>query len=381
MKELFRYEPFMNSYIFSHHGTIHAVDELDQAAGEDVVIVRPTERIENGLTVPVQVQIQFTNRCNLACPHCYVSSGKPLNNEMSDVQIFDLLNKIRDWGVLQVEWSGGEPFTRRGLLQFAKTANEIGFEQKLLTNGIATGKVPGLAEELWQYFYSVQISMDGFSENFDKWVGKGTWNLLTSAIDKLSKLKPKWAELSVTTTLNPANLCDLVPIAGFLDGKVTAWKLARQVLNGRSSITDLESDQTLFRSWDIINKIRKSCNNLVIIHPFDKDDLNCSLWPIEWHTEPGARWFMYVSANGDCYPFPYYDNKIEFRAGNWLRLELSEVWSSPEFNQFRSVTRATTGCSGCQKVCQLWSRAFNYFRYYNLHEVPIAHPGCPLRPS
>lgn len=378
MVELFRFESSVKKYLFSHKGRIYCLEDNSKINCDTSLCSVPTNQVYNGMSVPIEVQIQFTNRCNLACPHCYVSSGNPLSTEMTNQQIKDLLSALQVWGVLQIEWSGGEVFTRKNFLEFVRFAHDLGFEQKLLTNGIAIGKNKNLSIELWRYFFSIQISMDSFGENFNRWVGKQKmWDDLQQALGYLWSSKPEWARLSVTTTLDRSNINDLSDIAECLRGRVSNWKLARQVFNGRSNITDQTANDVLFQSWPVINELRTTRNDLVILHPFDKSETNGYSWPVEWHTEIGARLFMYVGANGDCYPFPYFDGVTELFGGNVLIDPLDAIWSSDAFCNFRNVRRENTGCTGCQKICRMWARAFSYFNNNNLYEQPIIHPGCP----
>ena len=58
--------------------------------------------------------------------------------------------------------SGGEPTIRADFLEIVKYASELGLEIKLLTNGALLTET--IIETLSQYISSVQISIDGFSE-------------------------------------------------------------------------------------------------------------------------------------------------------------------------------------------------------------------------
>lgn len=382
--ELFRYEPYFGSYLFSMGGQIYSVDDIDQEIdGGDAHIVKKDHYPSNGLSVPTKVQIQFTNRCNLLCAHCYASSGNAKDSEMTTEQLMVLLRRLRSWGVLQLEWSGGEVFTRKGFIDFLEYATELGFEQNLFTNGVLVGKSKNgrdIAKTLWEHCHSIQVSMDAYSE--DKMIlltsKQGMWKSILNAIMVLGQERPEGAKLAVATVIRQDNLSDLGNIADAIVGHATIWRLSKEVIHGRSAANEASAMEALHTSWPIIEKIRsRIIDQLKIVHPFDKEDNNSGdLFPVEWITESGARRFMYIASNGDVYTFPYFDGVKRFFGGNVLKVPLDDIWYSQEFQAYRNVTRVETGCSGCCKVCPMWARAYNYFPSNNLEAQSVEHPGC-----
>ena len=139
----------------------------------------------------------------------------------------------------------------------------------------------------------------------------------------------------------------------------------------------------LIVSYNLLQRMRERNVKLPsrVLHPFDKGEQGEeeAILPVEWITEPAARTFLYVSANGNVYPFPYYDGYVEWMSGSIRESSLITLWNSEPFTRMRDVTRERTGCSGCKKICRLWSRWFNYGRNRNLCEPPIDHPTCTNR--
>lgn len=378
MKDLIRFEPYYDSYIFSQNGKIYIIKELPDGDLSNCFIVNRVDKVipYNGLTSPIKVQIQYTNRCNLKCPHCYVNSGMALSDEMKEEDIKTLLLELRDFGVLQIEWSGGEVFTRKNFLDMVIFARDLGFEQSVLTNGYAISKLSIEPSYLWKLFTSIQISINGFNKNFNKWVGKNIWDYVKLSVDNLYISKPVNSLLSITTTLDERNLEDLSLIAEWIDNKDIIWKLGKQILNGRSTLEEEKASELLYLSYGEILKLRSKFN-LNLIHPYDKSEPINNLLPLEWNTEIGARWFMYIKANGDVYPFPYWDGRTEFIAGNVLRDSLDSIWYSNAFNFYRSASREKTKCIKCKLICQMWAKSFSSFDG-DLFKIPKAHPNCPI---
>ena len=90
-------------------------------------------------------------------------SGKSNENELTTEQITTLIYNYKTIAKgTRLTISGGEPTIRADFLEIVKYASELGLEIKLLTNGALLTKT--IIETLSQYISSVQISIDGFSE-------------------------------------------------------------------------------------------------------------------------------------------------------------------------------------------------------------------------
>lgn len=386
MNELFRFEPFWGKYIFSHNGVFYGVSPVDFNSNRmdncNIHVVQNKIHFKNALSAPLKVQIQYTNRCCLLCGNCYATSGKSLNVELTYDEIYKLLLELKKWGVLQIEWTGGDVFARKNFLSILSLANEIGFEQGLLTNGIAIGKGVSdyIEKEIWKFCHGVQITINGFEDNFNKWVSReNAWSYLIRGLSKLKKTKPKDKKIAISTTLNFFNIKDLTSISEIALNFADIWRLGREVVNGRSVIDEDKADLALFKSWQVVQELRSNnrYKKLCLVHPFGKDTYKeGSIWPIDWISSPGGRILMYVSANGQSYVFPYFDGLVQFSGGNVKTKTLSEIWSSKNFEDFRNINRVDTGCGNCNKVCRMWSREYVYFRNRKIKDHPIGHFGC-----
>jgi len=121
---------------------------------------------EFGLTVPQRFVAplfavwNFTNRCNLACKHCYQDSGgSALANELSLDEKLDLVDQMGAAHMPMLALSGGEPTISRDLLPVLERARSRGMHTTIATNG--TTMTPALAAKLAQAgLRYVEISLD-----------------------------------------------------------------------------------------------------------------------------------------------------------------------------------------------------------------------------
>jgi radical SAM protein with 4Fe4S-binding SPASM domain len=80
-----------------------------------------------------QFQVELTSRCNERCVHCYI----PHENKISDIDpalFYDMLDQLRDMGVLNLTLSGGEPMLHPQFATFLRKAKDYDFSINVLSN-------------------------------------------------------------------------------------------------------------------------------------------------------------------------------------------------------------------------------------------------------
>ncbi len=87
---------------------------------------------------PSVVQIQLTNACNLACTYCCTNSGNARRNELTQEEVFQVLNRVRQHlgpgG--RVAFLGGEPLLVPWALDAVSHALDLELETTLFSNGL-----------------------------------------------------------------------------------------------------------------------------------------------------------------------------------------------------------------------------------------------------
>lgn len=161
--------------------------------------------------------VNVTNRCNLACRHCFVfRDGNPnaapvsVRDEPDDDAILDTLRALRErHGIVSMLWMGGEPLLRRRLLARGIPL----FERNTITTN---GTVP-LVDFGPEVLYVV--SLDGPEDVNDALRGEGTHRRVLRNLDRLP---PDFASpvqvQCVVTRRNERRIAELV--AGLRDTRV-----------------------------------------------------------------------------------------------------------------------------------------------------------------
>lgn len=111
---------------------------------------------------PVNVEIDLSNRCNLACKGCHMAhthDGKLMDTGL----ILDVLKQLKDAGVRSVTWSGGgEPTLHPDIIQIIEACT---LDQGIYTNGtnLTYALIDVLAERMkWVYVSLDRNTQEGF---------------------------------------------------------------------------------------------------------------------------------------------------------------------------------------------------------------------------
>ncbi len=106
--------------------------------------------------------LQITERCNLRCKHCFVSSVP--NGSYMDYEVIenDILPRLLNLNVIKVTLTGGEPFVHPNLFEICNLFACNGIEITICTNGtLVTENILSKFEKI--HHLKFNISLDGFS--------------------------------------------------------------------------------------------------------------------------------------------------------------------------------------------------------------------------
>ena len=91
----------------------------------------PIDTHEEGFTL----RVYLTNACNLRCRHCFMYSDNELENELTYVEIRELLLKSKEAGCKKVTFSGGEVTVRKDFIEIIKYAKSLNLYVQVMSNG------------------------------------------------------------------------------------------------------------------------------------------------------------------------------------------------------------------------------------------------------
>jgi radical SAM protein with 4Fe4S-binding SPASM domain len=132
------------------------------------------------------MRVHLTQRCNLACIHCYADSSPqvPTKGQMSVERWLKVIDEFAAAGGERILFTGGEALVYPGCVQLLQRAHERGLDVTLFSNGLLVKKH---IDAIRAFVDQVQISVDGpDAATNDPIRGPGTFRRAVDAVDLLA---------------------------------------------------------------------------------------------------------------------------------------------------------------------------------------------------
>lgn len=274
--------------------------------------------------------IELCTTCNWKCKHCYLDDHG--ENGMAGEAVIELLGKLRNFGVYEITFTGGEIFTRLDCLTIIEKAREMGFAVKLLSN------VSLLNEECIKRLKNLKIEgidCTIFSMNadvHDRFVQKD--GALKVAINNILRLKEEGIPVLVKCILTKYNWESYKEIKqfGIQNGIDTLFTLSLfPKRSGDKSPIDLTVPM---KYWEQI--IRDTDKNGGYSYKgATPEDYICK----------SARYNLVIEHNGNVKLCGNHPAVI----GNIFKQPLEELWNSKEAKRIRNYkVKDTIKCFNCK---------------------------------
>src|SRR5688500_10141868 len=320
-------------------------------------------------TRPYEDSRNLTYRCNLACEHCYLDAGPtPLvgtenfadRSELGTEECFRVIDEIAGIAPECVTiLTGGEPLSRRDILEIVRRASERGLWVVVGTNGVRITE--NVAQRLAEAgARGLSLSLDALDperhDGFRK--VRGAWQ---NTVEGAQILHKTGLPFIVQTTAGSHNLGELDAIADFAYERLVAkvWNLYFLVPTGRGQYV---SDMSPAQYDDVLNSLyriqRKYSRRMlvnakcaphyiktVLEHAGDETDPKIRVYSGGAGGCPAGTHYMGIRPNGDVTPCPY----LPVFAGNLRRSQLTDLWTSSElFTGIRRRASLGGRCGACE---------------------------------
>lgn len=243
------------------------------------------------------LNIYITNACNLKCKHCFMLSGKKLENELTLEDWMKVLTSFKENGGEFVTFSGGEPLMFKNFPQIISHAHDLGLKSTVLSNGLLWSDK--LIYELAPFIDEIQFSLDGVDEETNSMVrGSGHFEKVVDTIVKFANAGVKtsvattftYDNLNENTQTRYKNLVDLIKEK--TSGQDVFFKLSKKLLPGRDvHFTAEENEKYSAIIKDIEKHVDENADyeNFLAGHTANLVAINCGLGGIS------------VSSDGNVY--------------------------------------------------------------------------------
>lgn len=291
--------------------------------------------------------INLTERCNLACNHCYLDANT-LNSENSNALSTSEVNTLLDEVALcgegtMVVLTGGEPLLRKDLERIIKHGSSLGLAMVVGTNGtlLTRGRINRLKEA---GVLGVGISIDSLDPaRHDRFRGvDGAWEKTMHSIEYCRQAKLSFQIHFSITQNNVEELADMVSFSNSCGARVLNFFFL--VCTGRGeSMSDISPARYEEALKEIITL--QQTNPSLIIRP------RCAphFKRVAWQQNPDSllnqisgqegdgciagTHYCRVTHDGQVTPCPYIDQS----AGSIRERSFQELWNrAPAFEALRA---------------------------------------------
>ncbi len=319
------------------------------------------------------IYLNLTNRCNLKCSHCWLSSGMSLDKEegWEEVDLGVIKRSIKralPLGLNNVKITGGEPFLRKDINDLIEFLHSLSLSISIETNGTLIDEHTAALLKNCEVSL-VSISLDGVNpESHDTLRGKrGSFDKTVSAIESLIE---KGINVQIITTLHSGNADELLPVLYLADKlKVDSVSVNPIIPSGRAM--DMFSTGQALEIHELIRLDRE-------IESAVKEELSCSVYftlPLAFKSmdfiknrnfcECNIMNILGILGNGgiSICGIGYKEENLIF--GNVLDDDIQNIWNNnEELKRFRSAipSKLKGVCSRClfKDICCGYCRANTY---------------------
>lgn len=318
--------------------------------------------------MPVTAYLHLTNRCNLHCIGCYSFDDR--RNKCDDLSTEDILmaiDQLKEAGVQNLIFSGGEPLLRDNILEIVKYAkvNANIANVNLITNGTIFNKK--ILSDISNYVDTVSVSLDTYKSDMKAFLrDSGIFNKVLRSILWLKETGNNVNIIPTIHHLNSSNLVDYVKLAQKLGVSIN-FSILSTCFEGEL-MDYIPNNEDLIRMSDFLSN-----TDLAISDTSIKDGV------LNANNYCGAGTLMIaIGTQGNVYPchMLMYD---EYCIGNIKKSTIKEMREkSLNAKTFLNLNvDKVKGCSKCRfrYLCGGGCRARSQLRYNNVFQKD---PYCKL---
>ncbi len=321
----------------------------------------------------------LTKKCNLRCIHCYASAENENSKEMDFASCTEVVDRLADFKVPVILFSGGEPLLRQDIFEIAAYAKRRGIKCVLSTNGTLINKENYEKLKVFDY---VGVSLDGVGKVNDFF--RGIENAFEAALNGLKLAR----EVTLTgirftvTRYNYGEVSKVIKLAR--ENEVPRFCLYHLVPSGRAEFNDDIDNKTRRKLMDLLicEAEKDGLEILTVDNPADgvyaylktKDENILEFLRYRGGDGSGQR-IICIDFEGNIHPNQFW---WDYTAGNILKDDLPKIMSEDEL--FVMLRRKKEFLKGKCGICKFKEICGGFrVRAYRYGDVWGEDPSCYLK--
>lgn len=217
------------------------------------------------LSMPLSIQFDLTNQCNLNCRFCYNSSGNSLDSEMNiDEWKSTCADILAHGGIFQCVISGGEPLLSTNKLFYV--LNILSQDNTtFILNTNATLMTDEIVIKLLKYrWHWIQVSLDSYNEREHDLIRgkKFSWS---DAVDGIKKMVKYGLPVIIACTITNADYQIEQMIQFAIKIKAKGIIFSEVFFSGRASPKDILDRTVHIKLLDTISELNKKYSKYIDI--------------------------------------------------------------------------------------------------------------------
>lgn len=303
-----------------------------------------------GIRTPVFLQLKPTFKCNMKCEFCNLWQE---NIKEADTQTFKkIIKDTHNLGASTINFSGGEPFIRKDIIELIIYAKKTGYITLINSNGYTSHKYLNQLKNSIDYLtisldFPVEKQHDTFRNK------KGAFNNAIKTIKLASKLKINTKINCTVTAQNISQMEEMAELAKSLNTKISLTPVQIDFTPGTKNLKDTNQNINTLK-LDLnqyiatIIQLKKKYNNINTPNYFLKHIKSLQKNKKQQIKCKATNTVINVLPNGKAILPCEIKNLKQIEASN-----ISKLYYSKEFKHISKQNGKYSFCNKCYSQCTL----------------------------
>lgn len=335
---------------------------------------RICEFMNSGSTFPIQVELNPTNNCNMACKWCLTEYA----HKKEDMDIEALKRFLREFAELggkSIDWTGGgEPSMYPHIDEAIQYAAEVGLKQGMMTNGLFK---PSLVETLVENMTWVRVSLDSTdNDSYCEMKGVGPRSL-QKVLDNMRGMCEYETRPRVVANVNLSRWNYPTLEQTVLDAReqgIDGFQVRPVLPQPGELISDSEVDfyRDVVGRLDGLKKYERK--GFQVFFSYDKflDMISGDVYLRPYEKCQYHQFIVVLNANGDLCVCTHHLGDDRFTFGNVYESSVGEIWKSDRRKQTLRFCDRQLDFKECQICCK--GHELNKLLYFIQNPNPRSDP-------